>query len=73
MVVWSSGRARPPRLQFDGRYHEKLSSAEEAGAVIVNRQVPEQQGEEKKENCLQPKLVSLRQKYKQMIQIKAVG
>jgi hypothetical protein len=45
------------QIIVDGRYHETLSSEEEAGAaVIVNRQVSEQQGDEKN-YCLHQKLV----------------
>jgi hypothetical protein len=50
------GQGEASQIIVDGRYHETLSSAEEAGAaVIVNRQVPEEHGEGKK--CLHQKLV----------------
>ena len=51
------GQGEASQIVFDGRYHETLSSAEEAGAaIIVNRHVPEEQGEETK-YCLHQKLV----------------
>ena len=43
------GQGEDSQIIVDGRYHETLSSVEEAGAaVIVIRQVPEEQGEGKK-------------------------
>jgi len=43
------GQGEASQIIVAARYHETLSSAEEAGAaVIVNRQVPEEQGEETK-------------------------
>jgi hypothetical protein len=42
------GQGEAYQIIVAGRYHETQSSAEEAGAaIILNRQIPEQQGEEK--------------------------
>jgi len=51
------GQGEASQIVVHGRYHETLSSAEKTGAaIIVNRQVPEEQGEETK-YCLHQKLV----------------
>ena len=61
------GQGEAFQITDDGRYHETLSSAEEAGAaVIVNWQVPKQQGEEKKYR-LHQKLVCWQHKYDQIL------